>query len=574
MNNYMSPQAPMDIYVLGIHDGHNSGAAILKNGKVLAAVNEERLTNIKNDSSIPFFALAKVFDITGIKPENINIVAVASKYRIVTNCDTEKQSFIFRMHQKIAPFFHGKRFTGIMVNLLSHLTDRTGLFEALNIIGIKNIPVIYVEHHSGHAATAFYSRPWKEKTLIFTLDGMGDGISATVSIGEKTGIRRIASTSYFDSLGANVYSEITRFLGMRRNEHEYKVMGLAPYGNPEITSSLFTEIFRLNPQNRLEFENRTRLYLESFENYYSDNFRYKRFDHVAAGVQQFFEKIVVAWVREGIKQTGIRNICVAGGSFLNIKTNMLINQLPEVVKFFAYPAADDGGLPVGAALSAYYNYCHDNKITPAISPINSVYYGEEFSNDQIFEFLKSKKLLKKIRRVSSEDIAGLLFSKKIIARLSGRDEWGPRALGNRSILADPGHAEITQRLNSAIKHRDFWMPFAPAILKEDQDKYVKKSVFSPYMTLAFETTPYASEIPAVIHPADKTTRPMTVNDWNKPFQEIVRSFRKKSGIGAILNTSFNLHGYPVVSTPAQALWTFNNSGLDGLLLEDYYIARK
>lgn len=563
-----------DIYVLGIRDGHSAGAALIKNGAVIAAISEERLTNIKNYPGPPILSIGKVFDIAGIDPSYISLIAVASYIDITPDPQKVNESLIYRTHEILAPYLHGDAFIKWAIAILHKLSPRTKLYDILQSLGIANKPIIFIEHHLAHAACAYYSRPWKERTLIFTLDGMGDGVSATVSIGDGDKIKRIAQTSYYDSISQNLYSEITSYLGFRRAEHEYKLMGLAPYGDPEQTADIFRGIIRINPKKPLEFENISGKYMAKLHPLYRKILAYKRFDHIAAGVQKVFEELVISWIRNTISQTQIHNIACAGGSFLNVKANKLIRQLPEVKKSFFYPAPDDSGLPVGAALAGYFKYCQENKIKSVLSPIKDIYYGQTFSQDQILEFLKAKKMLKKVTKVSEGEVAQLLAKKKVIARFSGRDEWGPRALGNRSIMADPRSLDIVKTINADIKQRDFWMPFAASILEEDQPLYLKKSRFAPYMIEAFDTTPQAKNIIAALHPYDMTARPQTVNDWNPSWKKIISEFRKITGVGAILNTSFNLHGYPLVSTPHQALWTFQNSGLDGLLFDNLLLLKK
>lgn len=566
------PKKP-DVYILGIHDGHNAGASITRNGSVIAAISEERLTGVKNQEGIPVHSIQKVIEIAGISPADIRVVAVASYIRIASDPTVKKNHALFTLHMALAPWFHSKQAIRLAVKLLHRLPMRRDLSAALQRAGIENARIQFVEHHVAHAASAYYQRPWTGETLIFTLDGMGDGLSATVSIGKGKDMKRIASSSYYDSLCNNVYAETVRYLGMRRNEHEYKVMGLAPYGDADQTIDVFRRVFRLNPDNPLEFENRTWRYLETFEPLYRKLLVYKRFDHIAAGVQKFFDDIVCQWIREGVKKTGIHKIVAAGGGFLNVKTNMAVRQMKEVADFFVYPAADDGGLPVGAALVGYLDYCRDHNLSPEISPIGSIYYGQAFSSEEIKTFVSATKWRRRVKKVSATEVARLLAGGAILGRFAGRDEWGPRALGNRSILADPRRIEAITKLNRAVKHRDFWMPFAPAILEEDQSRYLRSARFTPYMTEAFQTTAHTEEIQATVHPADLTVRPMTVNAWNKPFQDIIREFKKVTGVGAVLNTSLNLHGYPMVGTPQQALWTFENSSLDGLLLEDWLITK-
>lgn len=564
-----------DIYVLGIHDGHTSGALLLKNGVVVAGIAEERLMNVKNKAGVPALSIQKVLDIAGITARDVTVVAVASKVRIVVDPSIGNQSLLFKTATTIAPYFHSKAFVRLAIELYQRVRPRTDLVETLKLIGLDHAPVVYIEHHLSHAASAYYRRPWKDKTLIFTLDGTGDGICATVSIGEGNTMTRIAQTSFYDSPSDNVYSEVTEYLGMKRFEHEYKVMGLAPYGNYKETIDVFRNVMRLNPAKPLEFQNRTRYYHFQLQTIYRKYLARKRFDHVAAGAQKFFEEIVCSWVREAVRVSGIHKIVASGGSFLNVKTNMLLRNLPEVSDVFIYPACDDGGIADGAAIVAYIFYCKDHHIPFEFQPLQHIYYGQQYSDESIVEFLKTKKLFRQASNVDPEQIAKMISEGKILARFAGRDEWGPRALGNRSIIADPRNLSVVQRLNHAIKQRDFWMPFAPAILKEDQHRYVKRGHFAPYMIETFETKEdTVDEIIATVHPADKTTRPMTVNDWNPDWQQIIREFKKITGVGAIVNTSFNLHGYPLVGTPEQALWTFEHSGLDALILGDRIIIKR
>ncbi len=567
-------QPKKDIYVLGIHDGHAAGATLLKNGMVVAAINEERLTMIKNFAGVPVLSIAKVLEIADIDPQDISLVAIASKIRITRDPIEGKKTLLFHVHMTVSGILHGKKFIRMAIEVLSRLKPRSDLLEALHMMGI-NARVVYVDHHSCHTASAYFGRPWRDKTLVFTLDGMGDGISASVSIGQENSIRCIAQTSYFDSPTNNLYSEITEYLGMKRCEHEYKVMGLAPYGDFTKTIDVFRPMIRLRPSNKLEFENTTSLYMAQLQPFYHKHLAGKRFDQIAAGVQRAFEELVIAWIKEAIKETHIHKIAASGGAFLNVKANMLIHGLPEVHDMFVYPAADDSGLAEGAAIVGYVNYCSDHAVRFHVSALETLYFGAQYTNDYIRSFLKEKKLFSKAQKADPEKIASLLARGSIIARFAGRDEWGPRALGNRSIMADPRSLSTVTRLNRAIKQRDFWMPFAPAILSEDQPRYVKNGRFAPYMTTAFETKPKAArDIAATIHPADQTTRPMTVNNWNPTWQETIRQFKKITGVGAILNTSFNLHGYPLVGTPEHALWTFNHSDLDGLILEDYLITKR
>jgi len=560
------------VITLGIHDGHNAGAALIRDGEVLSAISEERLNNIKNFSGVPALAIKKVFEIANVQPGDVSSIAIASLLRLDDPMKVEGNKLHF-LAENIAPLMHQKWFIKNSVFILHKFRKIKGITQVLNELGIGDKKIYFIEHHLTHAACAYYQRPWDDKTLILTLDGMGDGLSATVNIGTGFNIQRIAQTSFYDSIGNNLYSEITAFLGMKRWEHEYKIMGLAPYGRYEGVIDSLKKAIRVNPEKPLEFENISGHYLKKMQLFYQKALAGQRFDNIAAGTQKLFEELVLEWVKNSIKETKIKKLVCAGGSFLNVKLNKLIRELNEVSDVFFYPAAEDGGTAVGAAMEGYYRYCQNNKTKAKKINITNVYYGQSFSSDEIEEFIKSKKL-RFAKKVTSDQVAKLLSEGKIIARFSGRDEWGPRALGNRSIMADPRNMSVIRKINFAIKMRDFWMPFAPAVLEEDQSRYFKKSRFAPYMVEAFDTKKDAEkEIIAGLHPYDLTGRPQIVNHWNPGWQEIIRSFKKITGVGGLLNTSFNLHGYPLVGSLETALWTFRNSGLDGLLIEDWLIEK-
>ena len=560
-----------DVVILGIHDGHNASAAVIKNGKVLAAVSEERLNNIKNYSGVPKESIKKVLEISQTSISSIQTIAVSNYTRSNPHIETDG-NILHELASYITPWMHQKWFINLNLKLLTILRKKKGLNDFLSEMGIDKLPIKFVEHHLAHASTAYYSRPWDDKTLVLTLDAFGDSVSSTVNVGDNFEITRIAETSFYDSL-AVVYSEVTAFLGLKRWEHEYKVMGMAPYGKAEYTIDIFRKLVRINPHHPLQFQNTSGHYLKGMQRLFKRKLAGQRFDNVSAGIQQLFEELVLEWVKNSLKETGLKKIACAGGAFLNVKANKLIRELPEVEDLFIYPASDDSGSSVGAALEVYYRYCDEHKIVAVKEPIKNVYYGQEFTDEYIEKFIKSKGLSTKARKVTPVEVARELANGKIIARFAGRDEWGPRSLGNRSIMADPRNMDVIRKINFAIKQRDFWMPFAPAILEEDHQRYLKNPHFSPYMTEAFDTTEEALSLIAGLHPYDLTARPQTVNSWNPGWQSIIREFKKITGVGSILNTSFNLHGYPVCGTPEIAYSTFENSDLDGLLLNNWLIKK-
>jgi carbamoyltransferase len=301
----------------------------------------------------------------------------------------------------------------------------------------------------------------------------------------------------------------------------------------------------------------------------------ERFDNIAAACQEYYEELFTAWVRNAVTKTGIRKVAFAGGNILNVKANQKVLEIQEVEDAFFYPAAGDEGTATGAALQTYYDTCQADGAKAEHCPLEDLYYGPEYDNEAIWQAIKAQDLTAIATKHGeiSHVVGDLLANQNIVARFDGRLEWGPRALGNRSILADPRNQRVVRELNTAVKQRDFWMPFAPTILEERMHDYLIDARPSRYMILAFETTEKREEIIAAIHPQDYTARPQTLNDWNEGYRNVIETFQSATGVGAVLNTSFNLHGYPIVGTPDLALWTFKNSGLEYLAIGDYLLKK-
>jgi carbamoyltransferase len=562
-----------DVLVLGVHDGHNAGAALIRNGTVLAAINEERTNNVKNSSGPPLNAIKKVFAIAGVKPADLSIIAVVGLLR--THAPLKERPLHVKLYERLTPYVHGHAFCDLLVKTLHKYRRMDELNALFKEMGIADRELFFIEHHLAHAACAYYQRPWNDETLVLTLDGAGDCLCATVSIGKDLGIKRIASSTHYDSPSNNFYSEITGYFGLKRWEHEYKVMGLAPYGRPEYCIDTMRKLVRINPRKPLEFQNISGAYLSRIQPKLRKSLAEQRFDNVAAAAQAYFEELVVRWVQNCVKETGIRRLACAGGSFLNVKANKLIREMEEVSDAFFYPASDDGGTAVGAAMEAYYRYCQRESIDAVRHSLRDIYYGAEYDDEYINRALQKTGWLAKAKRLDAiEGEVGELISKgKIIARFGGRDEWGPRALGNRSIIADPRDMRVIRKINFAIKQRDFWMPFAPSVLEDRAGDYFINIKPARYMIEAFDTTERADEIIAGLHPYDRTGRPQMVNEWNPSYRKIIQAFQSITGVGGVLNTSFNIHGYPIVGTPEIALATLENSGLDGLAVGNWLVLK-
>lgn len=564
--------------VLGINDGHNAGAALIKNGKVISAIQEERLRNIKNYSGVPSRAIRKVYEIAKIHPSETNVIAIVSLNR--TYAPLKEFPFKVKMFYKLAPYLDSHTFSKFYVSILHKFRKMDVLNKVLKQMGLADKELVFVEHHKCHAACAHYSKPiilkkHNKPNLVLTSDGAGDGLSATVSIGYKNHIHRIASTTFYNSIGNVLYSEITGYLGLKRWEHEYKVMGMAPYGKPEYSIDNIKKVIRINPKRPLEFQNTIGAIGPYVGKKLKNMLHEERFDNLCAATQLYFEQLVKKWVQNCIKKTDLHDVVCSGGMFLNVKSNKILREMQEIDNIFFYPAADDGGTPVGAALEAYYRYCEKEGIKAEHHEIGDVYYGCEYDNEHIKKVLKEKGWLKKAKFIKdiNGEIGELIVKNKIVARVNGRTEFGPRALGNRSILANPSDLKVIRDINFAIKKRDFWMPFAVSIIERRMDDYLLNAVSSRYMIDSFDTTRKRDEIIAGTHPFDATARPQTVQEWNPGYLKVMEEFEKITGIGGMLNTSFNLHGYPLVDSPETALWTFENSGLKYMAIGNWMVKK-
>lgn len=556
--------------MLAVNDGHDAGACLLKDGRLVLASAEERRVNQKNFAGIPVNSLGALFARTGIQPEEVDALALSSIVR--TTVPTREPKRIYRILGWLSWLAKGELGTRAGRAVLSRLRKKQDLLRCLKALGVRDVPLLTYDHHTCHGACAYYHRPWDGEALVLTLDGAGDGYCARVFVGRDNALEPVAATPKYHSVPAHMYSAITAHLGLRPYEHEYKVMGMAPYGQLDGSYEVLRELFRVDG---LTFRNTIGLPPTAFSSYYTRKLAGFRFDNISAACQKVFEDLVVEWVSNAVRRTGVRKLACAGGAFLNVKANMLLRELEDVESLYVYPAADDGGTVVGAAILGYLHLCEETGTAQLLDLPQHMYCGLAYSEDDVLPIVQRSGFPYVKPEKPAGEVARLLAEGKVVARFDGPEEWGPRALGNRSILADPRDLKVIRKLNFAIKHRDFWMPFAVSILEEDAHKYVKALSPRPYyMIEAFQTNPETvNDIVAGVHPFDQTVRPQIVNDLNPEYKRIIEEFKRLTGVGAVLNTSFNLHGYPIVGSPEVALDTFRHSELDALQIGPFLVTK-
>ena len=570
-----------NIFILGIHDGHNCGASISNNGKIICSVSEERLTRKKNEVGYPAKSIEECLKLAKIDSVNLYKIVLASNFMhhasylkditpwyIVGQKDQDRDRARSKQYRKDLFI---KRKKDRIKTIIKHLK-------------VKEDNICFIEHHLAHLAAAYYTAPnvsVNKPILGLTCDGAGDGLSATVSLCKNNNIKRISASDRHASIG-KIYSRITMMLGMKPWEHEYKIMGLAPYADKDIANVEAKKIHNLLKFSKdgLQFKLNTKLSTNYSYYYLKEAFERVRFDNVAGAAQAFTENMLVKWVKAAIKKTKIRDIVCGGGVFMNVKANMLIQNLPEVRSMYVMPSASDESLSIGAALHYFYNKFEIFNNTNG--QLENLYLGSPINEKELDSTIKKirKETNYKIEKnIDFEKVLSNLLNKgEVLSICRGKAEWGARALGNRSIMAKAGSREIVDKINSQIKMRDFWMPFAPTILDSKYSSCIedKKNIKPEFMTFALPAAEKAqSEMSGAMHPVDKTCRPQRLKkSVNPKLHNILKSYCSKYKQYGVLQTSFNIHGEPIVNNSSEAYSTLRRSGLKYLVLEDYLISKK
>jgi carbamoyltransferase len=583
--------------VLGVSETHCATAAILRDGVIVGCASEERFTRLKNDAGYPRLAVDALLRELGLRAEQIDLVALAGRRayarewmnRVLHDADYARQYYGVRLQEPSAGLGKRARKLGARLGLVERARGKFTLSESERLglvtghLGVGRERILILDHHTCHGAAAYFGAPFAgAPALVLTNDNSGDGLCATASRGAGTSLeRREAAASAPGSLGS-FYSFVTLVLGMKFGEHEYKVMGLAPYAPAaavDRAAAALGEVFGLVEDTPARFAwrragARYRLLVESTLGL--------RFDAVAGGAQRIVEDTLLRWARLMRERHGGERLALGGGVFMNVKANMLLAAEEWVRDLFVFPSCGDESNAVGAAYLGYLDLCARAGTAAAPAPFGPAYLGPSIEDAEIDALVRARDLSSR-HRVSEpsrmeERIADLLVSDGVVARCAGRMEFGARALGNRSILAHPGEPRVVGLINRMIKSRDFWMPFATSVLREREADYLvnPKGLASPYMMLAFPTNPKRrDEIVAAVHPHDGTARAHVVDEaWNPEYYRVIREFERRTGTGAVLNTSFNLHGEPLVGSPADAVDTFERSGLPHLALGRFLISKK
>lgn len=599
----------MSRVILGIQEAHDASAALMVDGRIVAAAQEERFSGLKGDYGLPREAIAACLKQGGISASEIDRIALAShKWNpVLTKIKRNANFSVADWVKEQKDFWWPTLFENMDVNYYELFKDRAdfrydqtypmdGLLSgymdlremeamadirrqtAAEILNVDLDRIYTVTHEDCHIFYSYFASPFRGEVLALTAEGVGDYSNATVSRFSEAGKTELAHTK--ENHIGHIYQYITLLLGMKPAQHEYKVMGLAPYANEREAArsyEVFKNILKLEGLNLVYDERPSDLYF-----HFRDKLEGHRFDGIAAAVQRFTEDNLCDWVKACISETGLHRLVLAGGVAQNIKAMKRLMELDEVEDLFICPAAGDTSLPIGACQYIEWEaLTEEGGDLERLQSLQSAYLGPDVQRADILRALDLSAAYEKyqvVEGVTADKIADLLSNGRVVARCAGNMEFGLRSLGNRSILADPRDPETVRRINEAIKFRDFWMPFTPSILAERVDEYIDnpKSCQSPFMTLAFDSTPLGRrEIPAALHPADLTARPqILIREQNPEYYDIIKAFERRTGVGAILNTSFNLHGDPIALGAEAALHTFENSGLDDLVLGEFLVSRR
>ena len=595
------------MYILGIYAFyHDSAACLLKDGEIVAAAQEERFTRKKHDPSFPTYAIQYCLQEAGIAAKHLDNVVFYEKPFI-------KFERLLETYLAFAPKGFTSFAKAMPVWIKDKLFQKSALIKNLKSTLDENVEwqerLLFSEHHLSHAASAYFPSPF-DSAAVLTLDGVGEWTTTSLAIGNGNDLKVVKEIHFPHSLGL-LYSAFTYYTGFKVNSGEYKVMGLAPYGEPRYADLIREKLVSVAEDGSFQLD-------MSYFNYASGlTMTNKKFDalfggpprtseteltqremDLAASVQKVTEDIVLELARGIAKETGERNLCLAGGVALNCVANGILLREKIFDNIWIQPAAGDAGGALGAALSTWY--LHHNKervVSTERDAMKGAYLGPEFTDNEIEnELTDCGANFKKLSEPEMvEEVASALADEKAVGWMQGRMEFGPRALGGRSIIADPRSPVMQKQLNLKVKYRESFRPFAPSVLREDVGEWFEHDTDSPYMLLVADVqndkrrgmteeekalfgvdklNVPRSSVPAITH-VDYSARIQTVHaDTNPKYHAVISKFKEKTGCPLVVNTSFNVRGEPIICTPTDAFKCFMGTEMDVLAVGNYVLYKE
>jgi carbamoyltransferase len=583
---------------------HDSAAALVEDGRVVAAAQEERFTRKKHDSGFPHHALAYCLEAAGIPLESVDYVVFYDKPFL-------KFERLLETYLAFAPNGFRSFRMAVPLWLREKLFQKRLLHDELKKFSRDcdwDSKLLFTEHHQSHAASAFFPSPFEEAAVL-TMDGVGEWATMSVGLGRSNDLTILKELHFPHSLGL-LYSAFTYYTGFKVNSGEYKVMGLAPYGEPKFAQLILDNIIDLKPdgtfwldQSYFDYCTGLRMTNDKFDRLFGaparqpDELLIQRHMDLAASIQAVTEEVVLRLTRSLASETGAENLCLAGGVALNCVANGKVLRDGKFTRIWIQPAAGDAGGALGAALAAYHIYKGERReVDNRLDGMNGAYLGPAFDDDD-----SAGRLAAAGARFTRLDDGALiartaddLADGKALGWFQGRMEFGPRALGNRSIIADGRSRDMQSALNLKVKYRESFRPFAPAVLRSDAAEWFDLDDDSPYMLLVADVVKRRqrsmtaaeqalfgieklnvprSEIPAVTH-VDYSARIQTVHaETNPRFHALLSAFKAKTGCPVLVNTSFNVRGEPIVHTPEDAFRCFMGTELDALAVGNLYLVK-
>jgi carbamoyltransferase len=562
---------------------HDSAAALIENGEIAAAAQEERFSRKKHDSRFPSHAVDYCLSHAGLKLDAIDYVVFYDKPFL-------KFERLLETYLAFAPSGFRSFRMAMPLWVREKLFQKSLLRKQLRQYGPDfdwDHRLLFTEHHLSHAASAFFASPF-DQALVLTMDGVGEWATTSVALGSGNHLEILKEIYFPHSLGL-LYSAFTYYAGFRVNSGEYKLMGLAPYGQPRYVPAILENLidvkadgsFRLN-LDFFDYCTGLRMANGKFDALFGGPPRLpeealtQRHMDVAASIQAVLNDVLLRLTRSLASETGARNLCLAGGVAFNCVSNGKLLRDGCFERIWIQPAAGDAGGACGAALAVYYLYQGQPRQPDGCDRMKGAFLGPSFSQEEIERRLRGAGARFTVPNEDCllEAAVDALVQQKALGWFQGRMEFGPRALGNRSILADARSLSMQSVLNDKVKHRESFRPFAPAVLAEDVADWFELQTDSPYMLLVADVAPHRRQIPAVTH-VDGSARIQTVHrETNPRFYDLIAAFKRRTGCPVIVNTSFNVRGEPMVCTPEDAFRCFMGAELDALAIGSCFLRKE